>query len=173
MTCGKHVDGHMDIINCRNNCGELSWTELDLAILGMIQSTINCDEVANQDAVLFPQSPNLPENLSFHASSPQDQILQSSLKTLLRTHANKKRLPSYAFSAATIKRVVKFIMNVAEDQALLLPASKILMSNCCRAPWQNLVFGKATKVRVLRTDTNLLDTQSSMVCGPNFAPSLL
>lgn len=39
----------------------------------------------------------------------------------LRTHGKKKRLPSSAFSAATIERVVKFIMNVAEDQALLLP----------------------------------------------------
>ena len=36
------------------------------------------NEAVNQDAVLFPQPPNLPENLSFHASSPQGQILQSS-----------------------------------------------------------------------------------------------
>jgi len=34
---------------------------------------------------------------------------------------NKRRLPSSAFSAETIERVVKFIMNIAEDQALLLP----------------------------------------------------
>ena len=39
----------------------------------------------------------------------------------LRTHGNKKRLPSSAFSAETVERVVKFLMNVAEDQALLLP----------------------------------------------------
>ena len=40
----------------------------------------------------------------------------------LRTHGNKFwRLPSSAFSAETIKRVVKFIMNVAEDQPFLLP----------------------------------------------------
>ena len=28
-------------------------------------------------------------------------------------------------------------------------------------------------VRALLTDTNLLDTQSSVICGLNFAPSLL
>ena len=39
----------------------------------------------------------------------------------LRTHGNTKRLPSSAFSVGTVERVVKFIMNVAEDQALLLP----------------------------------------------------
>lgn len=32
-----------DIIDCRNNCAELNSTELDLVILGMIQSAINCD----------------------------------------------------------------------------------------------------------------------------------
>ena len=39
----------------------------------------------------------------------------------LRVHGNKKRLPSSAFSSETIERVVKFILNVAEEQALLLP----------------------------------------------------
>ena len=40
----------------------------------------------------------------------------------LPTHGNKSwRLPSSAFSAETIKRVLKFIMNVAEDQVFLLP----------------------------------------------------
>ena len=39
----------------------------------------------------------------------------------LCTHDNKKRLQSSALSVATIERVVKFIMNVAQDAALLLP----------------------------------------------------
>ena len=34
-----------DIVDCRNNCAELSSTELDLVILGMIHSAINCDQV--------------------------------------------------------------------------------------------------------------------------------
>ncbi|KAL9970472.1 hypothetical protein ACROYT_G022850 [Oculina patagonica] len=76
-----------NIIDCRNNCAELNSTELDLVILGMIQSAINCDENG----------------------------------LTLRTHGNKKLLPSSAFSAETVERVVKFFMNVAEDQALLLP----------------------------------------------------
>ena len=39
----------------------------------------------------------------------------------LRTHGNAKRLPSNASSIETVERVVKFIKNVAEEQALLLP----------------------------------------------------
>ena len=39
----------------------------------------------------------------------------------LRTHGNSKRLPSCATSTETVERVVKFIKNVAEEQALLLP----------------------------------------------------
>ena len=38
-----------------------------------------------------------------------------------RVHGNKKRLPSSAFSTETVENVVKFIMNIAEEQALLLP----------------------------------------------------
>ena len=38
----------------------------------------------------------------------------------MRVHGNKKRLPSSTFSAETVENVVKFIMNTAEEQALLL-----------------------------------------------------
>jgi len=36
-----------DIIDCRNNCAELESSELDLVILGIVQSAINCDEVSS------------------------------------------------------------------------------------------------------------------------------
>ena len=39
----------------------------------------------------------------------------------LRLHGNKQRLQSSAFSAETVEQVVNFIMNIAEQQALLLP----------------------------------------------------
>ena len=39
----------------------------------------------------------------------------------LHSHRNKKRLPSSTFSAGSVDKVVKFILNVVEDQALLLP----------------------------------------------------
>lgn len=64
-----------DIIDCRNNCGELSSTEQDLVVLGMTQGTINFDDVSyseraeKQHAILFPQPLHLPENLFFHAVS--------------------------------------------------------------------------------------------------------
>ena len=71
----------------------------------------------------------------------------------LRTHGNKSwRLPSSAISAEAIQRVVKFFMNVAEDQVFfcfqdVFLASKELTWNYCQPQWQNLVFGKDTKVR--------------------------
>ena len=39
----------------------------------------------------------------------------------LRTHGNSKRLPSSSSSTETVEQVIKFINNVAEEQALLLP----------------------------------------------------
>ena len=36
-----------EIIDCRNNCFELSSSELDLVILGTIHSSLNCDEASN------------------------------------------------------------------------------------------------------------------------------
>ena len=38
----------------------------------------------------------------------------------VRVNGNKKQLPSSAFSSETIEQVVKFILNIAEEQALLL-----------------------------------------------------
>ena len=39
----------------------------------------------------------------------------------LRVHGNKNRLPSSTSSAETVEQVVKFILNTAEEQALILP----------------------------------------------------
>ena len=39
----------------------------------------------------------------------------------LRVHGNQKQPPSWTVPSRTVKQVVKFILNVAEEQALLLP----------------------------------------------------
>ena len=38
-----------DITECRNNCSELSSAELDLVILGIIHSSLNCSETTTPD----------------------------------------------------------------------------------------------------------------------------
>ena len=38
-----------------------------------------------------------------------------------RQHGNKKRRPHNALSFAEVKRLIKFILNYAEDNAILLP----------------------------------------------------
>ena len=35
-----------DLVDCRNNCSELSSTELDLVILGAIQCSLNCNKTS-------------------------------------------------------------------------------------------------------------------------------
>lgn len=35
-----------EFVDCRNNCSELSSTELDLVILGAIQCSLNCNETS-------------------------------------------------------------------------------------------------------------------------------
>ena len=50
-----------DIIDCRNSCGKLWSTKVDLVILGMIQSTINCNEVSYSGRTKKPrQQTRLP-----------------------------------------------------------------------------------------------------------------
>jgi len=36
-----------DVVDCKNNCAELTSTELDLVIVGTIHSSINCDKVSH------------------------------------------------------------------------------------------------------------------------------
>ena len=133
-----------------------------------------------RDAFLFQQPPNLPEFFSFHASSPQDQILQSRDQVnglSLRTHGNKKRLPNSAFSAATIEPVVKFIMNVTEDKALSLPGRvpgfkridvKLLPSSMTKSRlWKSYQGACAANGHESVGYSKFCD------CGANFAFSLL
>ncbi|CAH3141519.1 unnamed protein product [Porites evermanni] len=72
----------------------------------------------------------------------------------LRTHGNAKRLPSNASSIETVERVVKFIKNVAEEQALLLPGRvpgfkridvKLLPSNLTKHGLWKTYFDICTK----------------------------
>ena len=126
-----------DIIDCPNNCFELSSTELDLVILRTIHSSLNCDEVSNSGRTENKrQRTRMPFYFHNHRICLKTFLFMHRLhKTrfyslvkhyrnnglTLRIHGNKKRLPSSALSAESIGLVVKFIMNVAEEQALLLP----------------------------------------------------
>ena len=126
-----------DVHVSRNNCHELSSTELDLVVLGAIQSSLNCGEVSEsgrsekkrertrmtfyfhgkricKEAFLFLHCISRTKFCSLVKHYKKNGLT-------LRSHGNKKRLPSSTFSAETVENVVKFILNVAEDQALLLP----------------------------------------------------
>ena len=161
----------VDILDCRNNLPELSSTELDLVILGMIHCAINCDQVRDSGrAEKTRQRTRMPFYFQSHRICLKTFLFTHRLhKTRfnslvkhyrvsgisLRTNGNKSwRLPSSALSTETIKRVVKFTMKVTEDptwQAFLRPgrASGFKRIDVKLLPtfMTNLAFGKATKVR--------------------------
>ena len=161
----------VDILDCRSNLPELSSIELDLVILGMIHCAINCDQVRKSGrAEKTKQRTRMPFYFQNHRICLKTFLLTHRLhKTRfnslvkhyrvsgisLRTNGNKsRRLPSSAFSTETIKRVLKFTMNVAEDptwQAFsrLGRASGFKRIDVKLLPtfMTNLAFGKATKVR--------------------------
>ena len=126
-----------DFYDSRNNCNELSSAELDLVILGAIQSSLNCNEISVSGR---SEKQRKVSRMAFYYHGKR--ICRTSFLFLhclsknrlwslvkhyrkngltLRVHGNKKRLPSSAFSAETVANVVKFITNIAEEQALLLP----------------------------------------------------
>ena len=126
-----------DIHVSRNNCHELSSAELDLVVLGAIQSSLNCGE-ASESGRSEKKRERTRMTFYFHGKRICKEtflflhcISRTKFCSLvkhykksgltLRSHGNKKRLPSSTFSAETVENVVKFILNVAEDQALLLP----------------------------------------------------
>ena len=78
-----------DFVDCRNNCSELSSTELDLVILGAIQCLLNCNETSTsgraekkstvyKNGILLPHPKNLHENFSVSTLPPQKSFLQPS-----------------------------------------------------------------------------------------------
>ena len=126
-----------DFIESRNNCKELSSTELDLVILGIIQSSLNCNKTSVSGRVekacqlarmeYFYHGKRICMKTFLFLHCIHNNLFYSLVKhyrkngLTLRVHGNAKRLPSSACSAETVERVVKFIKNTAEEQVLLLP----------------------------------------------------
>lgn len=124
-----------DFVDSRNNCPELTSTELNLVILGAIQSSLNCDKVSTsgrshkhrkQTRMNYYHGKRICYKifLFLHCINKNGfyRLVMHYRKNRLtvRVNGNKKRLPSSAFSSETVERVVKFILNAAEEQALLL-----------------------------------------------------
>ena len=126
-----------DFVDSRNNCKELSSTELDLVLLGTIQSSLNCSETSNSGRVeknrqharmaYFYHGKTICMKTFLFLHGIHNNRLYSLVRhyrkngLTLRVHGNAKRLPSSASSAETVEQVVKFIKNIAEEQAFLLP----------------------------------------------------
>ena len=91
---------NQDIIDCRNNCFELTSSKLDLVILGTIHTSLNCDKVSHsgrrekhrQQTRMPFYYHNLFQNVFVYASHSPNQILQS-CKTLQK----QRFIPSCAW----------------------------------------------------------------------------
>ena len=121
-----------DFYDRRNNCQELSSAELDLVILGVIQSSLHCGDVSlsgrkgkhreRTRMVFFYHGRRIcKETFLFLHSASRTRFcsLVKHYKTnglTLRVQGNSKRLPSSASSIETVENVVKFIMNIAVEQ---------------------------------------------------------
>ena len=126
-----------EFVESRNNCHELTSTKLDLVILGAIQSLLNCNESSisgrsykhrqQTHMAFYYHGKRICKQTFLFLRCLNKNRFCSLLKHYrkkglsVRGNGNKKRLPSSVFSSETIKRVVKFILNTAEEQALLLP----------------------------------------------------
>lgn len=126
-----------EFVDCRNNCLELTSTELDMTLLGVIHSSINCSELSTSGRTekarkrtripFFYHGRRICRKTFLFLHRIHQRRFYSLLKHYkknglsVRVHGNNKRLPTSTSSPETIENVVKFIRNVAEEQALLLP----------------------------------------------------
>ena len=126
-----------DFVESRNNCKELSSTELDLVLLGTIQSSLNCNDTSISGRVeknrqharmaYFYHGKRICMKTFLFLHGIHNNRLYSLVRhyrkngLTLRVHGNAKRLPSSASAAETVEQVVKFIKTTAEEQAFLLP----------------------------------------------------
>ena len=119
----------------RSYCSSLSHTELDMALLGQI--------MALSDITIKPGYSLLKQNrVHYYLHSPWEANMlhyfsvfacvgRTRIENLMvhfadhglvpRTHGNLKHLPKHALSFTTIEYVVKFLVNHAENNAILLP----------------------------------------------------
>ena len=136
-----------DIHVSRNNCHELSSTELDLVVLRAIQSSLNCGEVS-ESGRLEKKRERTRMTFFFHGKricKEEFLFLHCISRTkfcslvkhykknglTLRSHGNKKRLPSSTFSVETVDNVVKFILKIKLSFFLdAFLALKRLMLSC-------------------------------------------
>ena len=131
-----------DFADSRNNCKELSSTELDCndtSISGRVEKNRQHARMA-----YFYHGKRICMKTFLFLHCIHNNRFYSLVRhyrkngLTLRVHGNAKRLPSSVSSAETVEQVVKFIKNTTGEQALLLPGRvpgfkridlKLLLSN--------------------------------------------
>ena len=109
-------------------CIELSFTELDLVVLGALNSFMNlsCGKKRHRMCYFFRSVQVCKETFLFvyGIGKYRLQNLKAHLKRhgiAPRTHGNTARLPKNALAHETLNRAVTFVKNFASEQAVALP----------------------------------------------------
>ena len=124
----------------RSQCAELSHAELDMVIMGQIMATTSSSDLTRHSLTHCKKENRQRSYTSFYhqglrvcrktfiflhgISEWRFKALKSSVRRdglAPRVHGNTKRAPSNALSFNDIQHVVTFIVNYAEDHAILLP----------------------------------------------------
>ena len=127
------------LLSVRASCSELTRSELDMVVMGQLMSEMNDDTTTN------PVSRHRPKERQRAVCSFQHQgkhicekmfqfihtigdthykNLKRSLQShglATRSHGNLKRSPAHALSLSSTEFVIIFLLNYAEQDALLLP----------------------------------------------------
>ena len=127
------------LMSVRSSCSELSRSELDMVVMGQLMAGMDDTSTTNphsrnkekprQRAVysFYHQGKQVCEKMFRFLHTIGETRYKNLKKSLLthglatRSHGNLKRSPAHALSLSSTEFVVRFIMNYAEQNALLLP----------------------------------------------------
>lgn len=126
VSCNKQF-GYDEMLDQRSQCAELTSTELDLVILGALQSQIKRSYKKRQRITYFYQGLQVCKKTFMFLYGIGKHRLEH-LKTHLRRngitprrHGNTSRLPHNVLQHDTVSNVVTFIKNFAAEQGVSLP----------------------------------------------------
>ena len=127
------------VMSVRVSCSELTRSELDMVVMGQMMAGMNDDTTTNsmsrhrakvrqRVAITFHhQGKQICERM-FRFLHTLGETRYKNLKKSLqsqglstRSHGNLKRSPAHALSLSSTEFVVRFLLNYAEQNALLLP----------------------------------------------------
>ena len=127
------------VLSVRASCSELTRSELDMVVMGQLMAGMDNDTTTNTLSRNVAKDRQRASYSFYHQGKPicekmfrflhnigetRCKNLKKSLRSnglSTRCHGNLKRSPAHALSLSSTEFVVRFVLNYAEQNALLLP----------------------------------------------------